>query len=122
MKKYYLVPAHLYDGKKDEKKHNKGLELVGIFPEKNRSKVKMLITQLSECGVMLGENNRVKLGERVLDGSNYVDLLRYLLYGLKEANKWGEIYNFMMMNNFPTSLIPKRAGAPKIEPSGWISL
>ena len=71
----------------------------GYFSSKNKSK----ITQLTESGVVLDENNKIKLNDSVLDGSNYIDLLRFLLYGVKQLNKWGEIYEFMQINNFPNS-------------------
>ena len=93
-----------------------------MFPQKNKSKVKILITQLTEIGVVLDENNKIKLNDIILDNSNYVDLVRFLLYGVKQPNKWGEIYEFMQHNNFPISLIPKKGVIHSKEQCNWISL
>ena len=81
-----------------------------------------MVAQLTESGVVLDKNNKIKLNDVVLDGSNYIDLLRFLLYGVKQPAKWGEIYEFMQLNNFPNSLIPKNGVIHTKKQCNWISL
>ena len=41
---------------------------------------------------------------------------------MKKPNKWLEMYEFLVINNFPNSLIPKKALTHTKEHSNWISL
>ena len=121
MEKFYLVPAHLYEVK-HESSVDKSLEIVEHLPQQHRNKAKMIINQLKICGVTLGENNNINLNNEKISGSNYIDLLRFLLYGVKLPNKWSEIHEFLLANNFPNSLIPQKLRFNVKKSHNWISL
>ena len=102
--KYYLVPADRYD--QPSKPQHERPNIEHMFPRRLQSKAKLISIQLHSIAVGQGDNGTILLDDTALEGSNYIDLIRYLLYKTKLPERWVAIKEYLKNKNFPSSLIP----------------
>ena len=67
-----------------------------MFGKRFQSKAKMLSTQLHSIAISHYENGYITLGGIKLHGSNYIDLIRYLIYKSRVPQHWDVIEDYLV--------------------------
>lgn len=113
--KYFLVPAAIYDQNSKPIPERSNIE--HMLPKRLQSKTKLINTQLHSIGVDHDKNDRILLDEIPLEGSNYIDFIRYLVYKRNLPQNWDTIKDYLNKKNFPKSLIPTSESNKMDKPS-----
>lgn len=83
-------------------------------------RLKVILQELKRIHISRDSSGRAVLDSTVLDDSNFVDLIRYLLYKRRVPPGWHHILDYLKANNFPTSLLAIEENNVKIKKKVWL--